>query len=167
MWYCLRIPGVEDNAGYNSWGKILSNLIIIKIDKFQKIEEELWRRTHKKGHNETFYTYVLTFVTFGLYPLTLKKETYVLRNGGILLQDCTVSIFRRVKVWTIPAVRTRILLTFGKFVAPSGACVSCRRTAYLVATKLLFIRNLMWKGCRSRDQDNFRNACSCRTPRVW
>jgi len=47
----------------------------IKIDKLQKIEEELWRRTHTKGHNETFYTYVLTFVTLGLYPLTLKKET--------------------------------------------------------------------------------------------
>ena len=46
-------------------------LIIIKIDKFQKIEEELWRGTHKKGHNETFCTYMLTFVTLGLYPLTL------------------------------------------------------------------------------------------------
>jgi len=54
---------------------MFSILIVIKIDKLQKIEEELWRRTHTKGHNETFYTYVLTFVTLGLYPLTLKKET--------------------------------------------------------------------------------------------
>jgi hypothetical protein len=54
---------------------MFSILIVIKIDKFQKTEEELWRRTLKKGHNETFYTYMLTFVTLGLYPLTLKRET--------------------------------------------------------------------------------------------
>jgi hypothetical protein len=54
---------------------MFSILIIIKIHRCRKIDEELWRRTRKKGHNETFYTYVLTFVTVGLYLLTLKKET--------------------------------------------------------------------------------------------
>jgi hypothetical protein len=44
-------------------------LIIIKINTFQMMDEELWHRTHQKGHNETFCTYVLTFVTLGLYPL--------------------------------------------------------------------------------------------------
>ena len=53
---------------------MFSILIIIKIDKFQKIDEEIRRRIRKKGHNETFYTYVLAFVAVGLYPLTLKKE---------------------------------------------------------------------------------------------
>jgi hypothetical protein len=38
------------------------------------MDEEIWRRTQLKGRNEIFYTYVLIFVTFGLYPLTLKME---------------------------------------------------------------------------------------------
>lgn len=38
------------------------------------MDEELWHRTHQKGHNETFCTYVLTFVTLGLYRLPLKME---------------------------------------------------------------------------------------------
>jgi hypothetical protein len=39
------------------------------------MDEEIWRRTQLKGHNEIFYKYVLIFVTLGLYPLNLKMET--------------------------------------------------------------------------------------------
>jgi len=50
---------------------MFSILIIIKTDKFQTTEEELWHRTHKKGHNEDIlyiyidicYTWTLSFIS--------------------------------------------------------------------------------------------------------